>query len=76
MSETCQNLLVSEETITTIHLRGQARTIRRKHLGRNRPKCPTCGTKQVQLISYIGVPAEWKCRHCTTKFIYEPEEIT
>jgi transposase-like protein len=46
---------------------------RREFLGRNMPACPSCTTKQVQLIDGVNKPAEWKCRHCKTKFTHEPE---
>ena len=46
---------------------------RRSFLGRNMPSCPECRSQQVQLTGYINVwPAEWKCRHCKHRFIFEP----
>ena len=50
---------------------------RRELLGRemNRQKlcCPACGNRQVQLLAYINTkPANWKCRGCGKKFVWEP----
>ena len=45
---------------------------RREYLGKNAIPCPSCKTKQVQLIDYFYVPAQWKCRHCFLKFTFEP----
>lgn len=39
----------------------------------HRPKCPACGTDQVQ-IKFKGVPARWKCRKCKYWFTSEPSE--
>jgi transposase-like protein len=47
-------------------------TDRREHLSHHTPYCPRCGDEQIQLIGYSNVPAEWKCRRCKTKFLYEP----
>ena len=44
---------------------------RRMNLCRRAPACPRCGTKQVQLINPLAL-ARWKCRHCKTKWTYEP----
>ena len=47
--------------------------IRRSWLCRNTPSCPTCREKhQIQLLYYIGCDAQWKCRICKHKWIYEP----
>ena len=50
---------------------------RRELLGRemNRKKlcCPECGNRQVQLLAYIDTkPADWKCRGCSHRFVWEP----
>lgn len=47
---------------------------RRELLGKNAINCPKCDTNQVQLIDHFVSPAEWKCRHCKTKFNFEPED--
>lgn len=41
----------------------------REQLIRMPPKCPACGTEQVQLIEYHHNPVIWKCRHC--KHVWE-----
>lgn len=33
--------------------------------------CPSCDTKQIQLISR-NIPAKWKCRECGYMFETEP----
>lgn len=36
--------------------------------------CPSCGTRQIQLIGYMDIiPAQWKCRRCKHKFEWEPD---
>lgn len=37
-------------------------------------ECPSCKSRQVQLIQYFEKPAEWKCRVCKCKFDWEPHE--
>ena len=46
---------------------------RREFLCANSPKCIECETPQVQLTQYFYRPAEWKCRHCKTVFLFEPK---
>ncbi|BAV80908.1 hypothetical protein [Vibrio phage RYC] len=51
-------------------------TNRRDLLGRRmneqKLECPSCGTRQVQLVSYINTtPALWKCRKCREQFEWE-----
>ena len=37
------------------------------------PRCPKCGTLQVQLLwNVYDIFARWKCRICKHKFVYEP----
>lgn len=45
---------------------------RREMLCRNAKPCPACFTDQVQLVDYVAVPAQWKCRHCKHRFTHEP----
>lgn len=51
---------------------------RRDLLGRRmndqKLQCPECGTRQVQLMSYSEVPAQWRCRHCKHGFEWEGDE--
>lgn len=47
---------------------------RREFLGKFMPLCPECRTEQVQLVAYIDVAAQWKCRICKHRFEYEPNE--
>lgn len=36
--------------------------------------CPSCGTRQVQLVGYMDIyPAQWRCRHCKHEFEWEGE---
>ena len=44
---------------------------RRDLLFSHSPKCPKCGTKQVQCTEYLNTPAQWKCRECKHRFEYE-----
>ena len=45
---------------------------RREMLCKKPPTCPDCKTEQVQLTEWIeGEVAEWKCRHCRTRFKFE-----
>ena len=45
---------------------------RREKLCKKPPTCPDCKTDQVQLTEWIeGEVAEWKCRHCRTRFKFE-----
>ena len=45
---------------------------RREALCKEPPLCPDCRTDQVQLIEWIEEEtAEWKCRHCRTRFKFE-----
>ena len=46
---------------------------RREFLAKNACYCPVCGTEQVQLINHFIKPAQWRCRHCETKFTFEPD---
>jgi len=41
---------------------------RRELVCKTAPKCPECGTKQVQLIHYFEVIIGWKCRWCGERF--------
>ena len=41
----------------------------------HQPKCPKCGTGQVQIIGK-SVPASWKCRLCSERFYSEPSPAT
>ena len=42
---------------------------------RNAPPCPRCGeTMQIQVITYLEPPAEWRCRTCKHKFVHEPTQ--
>lgn len=43
-------------------------------LWRNVPRCPSCGTEQVQLIK-TEPPAVWKCRKCKNRWGFEPDAI-
>lgn len=46
---------------------------RREFLCKNPPSCPVCEErKQIQLVRWGALPADWKCRICTHKFMYEP----
>lgn len=54
-------------------------TSRRESLGKlmneQKLECPSCHTRQVQLVDYIDTkPAQWKCRHCKHNFEWEGEE--
>lgn len=47
---------------------------RKDYLKAYAPACAECGTKQVQLVSYMApIPATWKCRHCKRIWDEEPE---
>lgn len=42
-------------------------------LMRHQPKCPRCGTDQVQIMGR-DVPASWRCRRCKLRFTSEPDK--
>tara|TARA_R110002012_G_C11356886_1_gene580330 strand:+ start:346 stop:636 length:291 start_codon:yes stop_codon:yes gene_type:complete len=43
-----------------------------ERMNKQKLECPECGTRQVQLVSYIDTyPAQWKCRHCKEEFVWE-----
>lgn len=47
-----------------------------KQMNTKKLECDNCGTRQIQLVSYIDcVPAKWKCRLCAHKFYWEPKKI-
>lgn len=54
-------------------LREQVRalTLRRLRICKHAPLCPKCRARQVQLTD-SGVLAEWKCRECKHRFVFEP----
>lgn len=37
---------------------------RRERAAKQVKPCPSCGTVQVQLTSWFGRFAQWRCRHC------------
>lgn len=45
---------------------------RRDVIMRHQPKCPSCTSPQVQIMSELK-PAQWRCRICKHKFESEPE---
>lgn len=46
---------------------------RRIMLSNNAPACPQCGEKhQMQLVDWLGDPAQWRCRRCRFEFLHEP----
>ena len=48
---------------------------RREFLGKHARLCPICKTDKVQLINSFATPAQWKCRHCKTEFMFEPDKL-
>ena len=47
---------------------------RRTVLSNYTPSCPKCGASKfhMQLVNWQTNPAEWKCRTCKYKFLFEP----
>jgi ribosomal protein L37AE/L43A len=43
-------------------------------LMRHGPHCPACGSAQVQIMDK-GIPAQWRCRICRTRFESEPTVV-
>jgi len=70
--------IASDAIITKMLTDNKAKsyTNRREFLCKNSPKCLICGTDQVQLIGYMDCQAEWKCRHCDTVIVFEPDPCT
>lgn len=50
---------------------------RRMFLCERAPRCPHCDRSgQVQLTDWLCTPAQWKCRHCRTRFPFEPPQYS
>lgn len=45
---------------------------RQELINRHQPKCPSCASEQVQIMSK-QIPAKWRCRRCKQFFTSEPE---
>ena len=46
---------------------------RQDHILKHVPKCPSCGSEQVQIMRFVA-PAQWRCRICKVAFEFEPEQ--
>ena len=62
----------SEVRLSDVLCHAEILADRREMLCKKPPICPDCKTDQVQLTEWIeGEVAEWKCRHCRTRFKFE-----
>ena len=63
---------VSKSELNDLLCNAEILADRREMLCKKPPCCPDCWTDQVQLTEWIkGEAAEWKCRHCGTRFKFE-----